>query len=492
MIWIIAILLLLICGVLGFFKGALQMLVSLVGFFVALLSASSLAPMLTPLFVKMEYSNLMALKVLPLITAFLVVSLIFSIIGFLVHWKVFARIRFSMDEVTRLRWTRMNQHCGAVMGLFMAAGYTILIGMMTYVAGYASTQVASSSDEGWIARLNAVAGGLEGSGMARIARSIATASETFYQASDLLALAHDNPLLEVRFRNYPPFLKLGEDKLVQDLAADDAFNTLWTSQASLGEFLQNPACQQVMADQGFIDRMLSHDLEDLGAYLRSGESPKFKDESILGRWEFDANATINHFMRNTVGVTGKQIRQLKEVAYGTDGGLTMVAYPDGAASVSADAKRIFKNRIKQEIKQRYGTDAASAELYVSQLDSILDGDGGNQGGNDGYGDPYGGMNQAEYDMQQRYGLNPGATAQRQGPSASQVADMIKESQKQFEDFFSGLNIQWKRVGRGRYEASGSQVTIKKDYRLMLESDGLFKAAFGALGDGNTLIFKRVW
>jgi uncharacterized membrane protein required for colicin V production len=58
MIWIIAILLLLICGVLGFFKGALQMLVSLVGFFVALLSASSLAPMLTPLFVKMEYSNL--------------------------------------------------------------------------------------------------------------------------------------------------------------------------------------------------------------------------------------------------------------------------------------------------------------------------------------------------------------------------------------------------------------------------------------------------
>ena len=244
-IWIIAILLLLVWGALGFFTGALAMLITLAGFLVALLASKALAPLMESLYVKMEFSNLIALKMLPPITAFLLVSLIFLIIGLVVHWKLSSRFKFAMDEVTRLRWTRMNQHCGAAIGLFMGSAYTVLVGMLVYVMGYFSLQVASSNDQGWISRLNAVASGLEGSGMAKMARSICPAPETFFKVSDLLAFSRANPLLEVRYRNYPPFLKLSDDKMIQDIAADEGFNNLWTQQAALGEFMANPICQQI-------------------------------------------------------------------------------------------------------------------------------------------------------------------------------------------------------------------------------------------------------
>jgi len=49
------------------------------------------------------------------------------------------------------------------------------------------------------------------------------------------------------------------------------------------------------------------------------------------------------------------------------------------------------------------------------------------------------------------------------------------------------------VGRGRYEASGDQITIKKDYRLSLETKNAFAGAQGRLfGDGKVMVFKRVW
>ena len=45
-IWIIAILLLLVWGALGFFTGALAMLITLAGFLVALLASKALAPLM--------------------------------------------------------------------------------------------------------------------------------------------------------------------------------------------------------------------------------------------------------------------------------------------------------------------------------------------------------------------------------------------------------------------------------------------------------------
>ena len=99
--------------------------------------------------------------------------------------------------------------------------------------------------------------------------------------------------------------------------------------------------------------------------------------------------------------------------------------------------------------------------------------GGDQGNDDGYGDPYGGMSQGDYEMQQRYGLSPGAMSQQQGPSSDQISEFMEEMQKGFEDYFSNLDLQWKRLGRGRYEASGGQISIKKDYRLSLEAKNTF-------------------
>ena len=337
-IWIIAILLLLVWGALGFFTGALAMLITLAGFLVALLASKALA---LAHGISLRQDGILQLDRAQNAASDHGVSSgqpDFLIIGLVVHWKLSSRFKFAMDEVTRLRWTRMNQHCGAAIGLFMGAPTPCWWGMLVYVMGYFSLQVASSNDQGWISRLNAVASGLRALVWQKWHVPFVLLPKRF-SVSDLLAFSRANPLLEVRYRNYPPFLKLSDDKMIQDIAADEGFNNLWTQQAALGEFMANPICQQIMTDQGFVDRMLAYDLEDLDAYLHTGESPAHKDESILGRWEFDANATINHFMRNTVGAGNDQ--EFKAVAYGTDGAHAR-GHPDQKITIQADAKTFLK------------------------------------------------------------------------------------------------------------------------------------------------------
>merc|ERR1711916_301454 len=172
MIWLVAILLLVIFAGIGYLKGAIRMSVSLAGLFVGLLLAKPMAPMMAPIYTASGMTNLLWLAILPPITAFLVVGLVFVGVGFFVHYKIGQYYKFSADEVTRLTWERMNKRSGAAIGLLVGGVYTILIGMMVYVAGYLTTQVATESDQGPVSYINSLAAGLESSGLGKIARSI--------------------------------------------------------------------------------------------------------------------------------------------------------------------------------------------------------------------------------------------------------------------------------------------------------------------------------
>ena len=91
-------------------------------------------------------TNLLWLSLLPPITAFFVVGLVFVVIGFIVHYKIGQYYKFSADEVTRLTWERMNKRSGAALGLLVGGIYTVLVGMLIYVGGYLTTQVATEND----------------------------------------------------------------------------------------------------------------------------------------------------------------------------------------------------------------------------------------------------------------------------------------------------------------------------------------------------------
>ena len=113
--------------------------------------------------------------------------------------------------------------------------------------------------------------------------------------------------------------------------------------------------------------------------------------------------------------------------------------------------------MRMGIMKAYKVDSETAETYVTQfMDS-----GGDQGNDDGYGDPYGGMSQGDYEMQQRYGLSPGAMSQQQGPSSDQISEFMEGMQKGFEDYFSNLDLQWKRGDGVATRPQGARLASKR-------------------------------
>ena len=433
------------------------MSVSLAGLFVGLLLAQPMAPMMTPIYTASGMTNLLWLAILPPITAFLVVGLVFVVVGFIVHYKISQYYKFSANEVTRLTWERMNKRSGAAIGLLFGGIYTILVGMLVYVGGYLTTQVATESDQGPIAYLNSLAAGLDSSGLGKIARSISPVPEKFFKVSDVLGMSHKTPLLEVRYRNYPPFLNLSDDSTIQEMGTDNEYHNLLVQQASLDAIIKHPISQKVMADQALSDRLLATDLDDLQAYLETGESPQYADELFLGRWEFDGNATINYFKKNTIGIKAKDIREMKDVVTHMLAGMSMVVYPDQTYTVNSS-----KPAEAEETAPEEDPDDIYAEFRPR---------GGPQGG------PQGGPGMSP-EERARYGLPPLQGGPRQGRPQTQAP---KPRGPKIE--FTGEG-RWERKARGRYEISsangGGSVVVRKNHRAYIDAKG------------TKLVFKRVW
>ena len=428
------------------------MSVSLAGLFIGLLLAQPMAPLMTPIYTASGMTNLLWLAVLPPITAFLIVGLVFVGIGFFVHYKIGQYYKFSADEVTRLTWERMNKRSGAAIGLLVGGIYTVLVGMMVYVAGYLTTQVATESDQGPVGYINSLAAGLDGSGLGKIARSISPVPEKYFKVADILGMSHKTPLLEVRYRNYPPFLNLGDEPIIEEMGTDNEYHNLLIQQASLEEIIKHPISQKLMSDQALTDRLLATDLDDLHAYLETGESPQYADELFLGRWEFDGNATINYFKKNTIGVKARQIREMKDVVTSWLVGMSMVVYPDQTYAISgpkpAEEEKTQEPE-RDELEDMYAGFAATS---------------GSQQGMDA-------------DMRARYGLPP----VQGGPQGRPQVQAPKPRAPKVE--FSGEG-RWERKTRGRYQTQNKfgegSVVVRKNHRAYIDVQG------------TTFVFKRVW
>ena len=207
MIWLIAILLLAIFAGMGFLRGAVQMGISLVGLFLALALAVWLAP---PLLIDSNvgefHGNAIGRLIfdtffdfLHRVGVFLLVSLVFLVVGIVVHFRVRKHFRFKTDEATQLMFRRLNKRIGAAFGLLIGTVYTILVGVFLYGPGYLTYQVATSGDPGWLKFINYTRKSMEGSGLEKMAASLDPMPSKFYEVSDIIGLFHKNPLLESRF-----------------------------------------------------------------------------------------------------------------------------------------------------------------------------------------------------------------------------------------------------------------------------------------------------
>ncbi|MEP6663209.1 MAG: CvpA family protein [Verrucomicrobiota bacterium] len=328
-IWLFALLLLGLLALIGFYSGAIRVTVSLIGLFVSALLAMPLSPVLKPVLPVLGWKHPLWKEILPPVIIFILLMIVFKIIGAAVHRKVSVFYKYKRDDKTRLKWERLNRRVGACVGAMNGAVYFVLLLIPFYVAGYLTTQLASGEEDTKGMRfINETRREIQAAKVDKVVAAYDPAPAGYYEAADIIGLLKNNPLLSSRLAHYPVFLSLAETKEFQDIATDVQLNEMIQTQAKISDILNYPKVQAVLTNATITAQMaqlLGSDLKDLHEYLKTGKSAKYDDEQILGLWTLNFNATAAQERVANPKITPLQLRQLKQTKYAPLFGMTFAA-----------------------------------------------------------------------------------------------------------------------------------------------------------------------
>ena len=151
-------------------------------------------------------------------------------------------------------------------------------------------------------------------GLDRVAAIFDPSPAKYYESADVIGLMYQNPLLMKRLALYPDFLALAEEDLIKEVSVDTEYLNMIQTQAPLGALLDHQRTRDILNDAAILGQAGSVDLEDLTAYLHTGESTKYADERILGRWRVNVSAVVSRMRRKNPTMTSAELIQLKKNA----------------------------------------------------------------------------------------------------------------------------------------------------------------------------------
>ena len=109
-VFLAAVVLVLLLAAIGHRLGAIRGVVSLIGIVVAGMLAFPLTPLVTPLFTWVGSRSPFWNWVLPPLSVFVAVQLVFLVIGMFIHRKIEWRYKYKSTDEMRHCWERLNRH----------------------------------------------------------------------------------------------------------------------------------------------------------------------------------------------------------------------------------------------------------------------------------------------------------------------------------------------------------------------------------------------
>ena len=313
-IWLLTIFLLGLWAWVGKTSGAIRMSISLVGLILGACFAFPLGKLMKSLAVSAGLTNPLLQWVVPPLVVFVLFLVIFGVISHFVHRKIEVHFKYKEADDVRMYWERMNERLGACVGLLTGAVYSILLGLVVYVAGYWTSQLASPNENPpGLKFLNSAHEGLRPSGMEKIAAALDKMPPAWYEVADVLGLIYQNPESRSRLAEYPISLALLEQPVFQQLANDTELINLVKNQGNLAEFIKHPKVQAVITNATHLKQLEQIDLKDLSNYVATGRSLKFDGEKILGRWQLHASATSNELKKKNPSLTVPQLKFIRQM-----------------------------------------------------------------------------------------------------------------------------------------------------------------------------------
>ena len=389
--WLLVLVLLASLAGIGYRQGAIRVAFSLVGILFGLLLAGPLSRLAKPLLSAFGVSNpILAATLAPLIV-FVVISVLFKIGGFMVHQKVDVHFKYHAGDLRLALWERLSHRLGLCLGLVNGALYIILISFVIFTFGYWTVQFASADKDPKLMRiLNRLAEDLQSTGFAKVARAVSPLPQIWYEAADLAGLIYNNPLSEARLARYPAFLGLAERQEFQDMASDSQFTELLMRPAPIMELLDQPKAQAITQNPEMLKVIwttVEPNMKDLPTYLATGKSSKYGQEKLLGRWNFNANLTMNLLRRAKPNITSKEMQGWKRwmaASFGTTSLVAMTdqqailknlppAKPTTAGAVPTGGPQTFKGQWTAAGESKYQLTLSGGSKDVS-LAAKIDGD----------------------------------------------------------------------------------------------------------------------
>ncbi len=337
LVWVFAFLFVAVFAALGYGSGAIRMLVALVGTIVATALTGPFGGVLQPIADKVAADNLVMREALPGFLAFVIVWFAIYGLGFLAHHPVMLHFKYKEDDATRESFGRMNQAGGCVVGVLMALIVFLTVGKRVYVGGYLTAQtIGEGANESAMVKLGtSLRRGMAGTGWERTFGALDNTPAPFFEVSDALGMLYENPGILEYLRDYPPFYVLEEKQEFIDIAADPEFLDLLKNKAGFSAVVNHPKVRAVTGNPELVKALLETDLNDFSAWVKTGVSPKFAGEKILGRWRVDVANVLLSMRRQRGNIPPTEFAALRAVLGATLTPLRFRFYPDGHFTVTS-------------------------------------------------------------------------------------------------------------------------------------------------------------
>jgi len=336
-VWMLALLLLGTFAAIGHNQGAIRVGISFVGLLTAALLALPLTPLLKPVFPPVGITSPLLIWVLSPFVIFLVVVILFEVVGQTVHHKVNVYYKYQGADLQLGRWQRLNHQLGLCLGLVSGAVWLLLISLVIYSSSFLTTQTTATEREPMLIRLlNRAGRDLQTTGMAGAVAAIDPLPAAYYAAADVAGVVYHNPLVQGRLSRYPALLGLSERPEFQAIATDKNYLEMLQQGRPLAEVVGHVRSKAILRNPQLLREtwsLLLPDLKDLREFLETGKSAKYDGEKILGRWTFDANATITALKKTRPNLTSAQLQYYKLTIFPLLAKMALTITPDQHALV---------------------------------------------------------------------------------------------------------------------------------------------------------------
>lgn len=338
-IWILAIVLMVSAALAGWRQGAIRAGISFVGILFAWLLAGLIGKLIHPVLTHLGASNPIIAWAIAPIVGFILISAAFKIAAQPIHHRIEHFYRYKAGDLRLALWQRMNTRLGICLGLLNGALYFILVSFLIFNLSYWTTQVCTGSKQSFLVRwTNSLGADLQSNGLDKMACGVASMPPMFYKLADLSGMLCQNPQVGKRFADYPGLISLWQREDMQPLVQDSTVTSAASSGTPIGQVLDDPNVRAFLKNKELVQLasgILKTNMSDLMEYLKTGQSKKYGDIKILGRWNFNPAVTFAWMRQEQPKMSVNEARAIR--------GWLFTAYKGTHVLVAGDHQVYFKH-----------------------------------------------------------------------------------------------------------------------------------------------------